>query len=174
MKKVEYTKLMNELEKGLSEQYGKDNVEVIDTDEARNNTDITQEIKVNDVRFPVEIKVTYNQIDDWKTSTNQYGVTTEYKAVAEMRSAHFEVSRTVNDKVIERFVEVEKVVRNDKDYFKFVTEISIDNIIIGKEVHEIQTKDVYYSKDDWYSPLSQYIKIYVLGNGITPNAHFKI
>tara|TARA_R100001460_G_C3480398_1_gene168226 strand:- start:55 stop:576 length:522 start_codon:yes stop_codon:yes gene_type:complete len=172
MKKVEYTRLINELEKGLSEQYGKDNVEVIDTDEARNNTDITQEIKVNDVRFPVEIKVTYNQIDDWKTSTNKYGHTTEYKAVAEMRSAHFEVSRKINDKVIERFVEVETVVRNEKDYFKFVTEITMDNILIGKEVQEIQTKDVYYSKKDNFSPLSQYVKNYVLGNGVTPNYNF--
>ena len=172
MKKVEYKKLINELEKGLSEQYGKDNVEVIDTDEARNNTDITQEIKVNDVRFPVEVKVIYNQIDDWKTSTNKYGITTEYKAVAEMRSAHFEVSRQINDKVIERFVEVEVVARNEKDYFKFVTEITMDDITIGKEVHEIQTEDVYYSKDDFYSPLSQYVKNYVLGNGITPNFSF--
>ena len=97
---------------------------------------------------------------------------TKYKAVAEMRSAHFEVSRKINDKVIERFVEVETVVRNEKDYFKFVTEITMDNILIGKEVQEIQTKDVYYSKKDNFSPLSQYVKNYVLGNGVTPNYNF--
>jgi hypothetical protein len=182
MKKVEYTKLMNELAKGLSEQYGKDNVEVIDTDEAMNNTDITKKVEVNDVRFEAEIKVTYNQIDDWKTSTNKYGHTTEYKAVAGMRSASFEVVRNVNDTKVERFVDVTVVEERDYNtdeeykfdrYFNFVTGIYINNIEIGKEVHKVRTEDVYYDEEWSFAPLSQYIKSYVLGNGIVHNSAMK-